>query len=328
MKNIYVLVVITFIMFSCNREFDNAMKTADKATILSVANKYYGQKKWKQSLALYERLNNLVIGTSDEADVRYKTAYANYYDKNYRLAGHQFKSFSLTNPNDSRVEEALYMSALCYYQGSQDYNLDQENTITAIDELQEFLNKYPDSERSKNIASLVDELSYKLELKAYENARQYYKMGEYKAADIAFENVLEDYPATKLRSQIYNHMLKSKEILALNSVFDLKEERINGALAFTRQVQREFPNTENDKLAQRIRENLEKERVKFADQIKEYENKKLEQKAKLEKLNSEQKRGRSKEERAEEIKIKDLQRGAAQVKTPSSSANINLKRKK
>jgi outer membrane protein assembly factor BamD len=46
---------------------------------------------------------------------------------------------------------------------------------------------------------MIDELNYKLEFKAYENARQYYKMADYKAADIAFENVLNDFPATKLK---------------------------------------------------------------------------------------------------------------------------------
>jgi len=283
MKNIFILAIIAFSILSCNKEFDNAMKTADKEMILSVANKNYGLKKWKQALALYERLQNLVIGTSDESDVKYKTAYANYYDKNYQLAGYQFKTFVQSNPHDLRVEDASYMSAICYYHGSRDYNLDQESTIVAIDELQDFLNKYPDSEKSKNIASLVNELLDKLEIKAYENAKQYYKMGEYKAADIAFENLLEDYPSTKLRSQIYTHILKSKEILAVNSVLDLKEDRINNALAFTRQVQRDFPDSENSRLATKIRENLEREKVNFANQKKEYNAKKLEQKAKLDK---------------------------------------------
>jgi outer membrane protein assembly factor BamD (BamD/ComL family) len=52
----------------------------------------------------------------------------------------------------------------------------------AINELQDFLTNYPNSERSKNITQLIDELSYKLEFKAYENGSQYFKMGEYKAA--------------------------------------------------------------------------------------------------------------------------------------------------
>jgi TolA-binding protein len=47
-----------------------------------------------------------------------------------------------------------------------DYNLDQSNTTSAINELQEFLNNYPNSEKAKNINDLIDELNYKLEFKA------------------------------------------------------------------------------------------------------------------------------------------------------------------
>src|SRR5690606_36811705 len=130
-----------------------------------------------------ERLSNRVAGSDDAPNVVFNSAYANYYDKNYKLAGHQFKNFAVTFPQDPRKEEAAYMSALCYYEGSMDYNLDQTSTELAINELQNFLNEYPTSERSRNISQLMDELRYKLEYKAYENARQYYKMGEYKAAD-------------------------------------------------------------------------------------------------------------------------------------------------
>ena len=111
----------------------------------------------------------------------------------------------------------------------------------AINELQEFLNNYPNSERSKNISQLIDELSYKLEFKAYENARQYYKMGEYKAANVAFENVLEDFPSTKLRSKIYDYIMKSRYELAMKSVYGLKDERIESALTYTKLVEKELP---------------------------------------------------------------------------------------
>ena len=49
-------------------------------------------------------------------------------------------------------------------------------------------------------------------------------MADYKAATIAFENVLNDFPATKLKSKIYNYILKSKSELAINSIYDLKKK--------------------------------------------------------------------------------------------------------
>ena len=271
MKRLLLVIFAFFALSACNRQQDLAMKSADKDFILKVANEKFEKKKWKDAIALYERLSNLVAGTDDAANVVYNSAYANYYDKNYKLAGHQFKNFAVTFPQDKRAEDASYMSALCYYQGSMDYNLDQSSTELAINELQNFLNSYPNSEKSKNINELIDELTYKLEFKAYENARQYYKMADYRAASVAFENVLEDFPSTKLREKIYDYMLKSKYELAVNSIYDLKKDRIENAIAFTKQVEREVPNSANAKTATDLRTKLEKEKVSFIELEKKVE---------------------------------------------------------
>ena len=237
------------VLSSCVSQQEKAMKSADKNFILKAANDNFAKKKWKNALALYDRLANLVAGTDDFPNVGFNTAYANYYDKNYKLAGHQFKNFAVSFPKDPRAEEAAYMSALCYYEGSMDYNLDQSSTELAINELQDFLNNYPNSERSKNISQLVDELSYKLEFKAYENGRQYFKMGDYKAANVALDNVLNDFPSTKLRPKIYDYIMKSRYSLASKSIYGLKDERIESALAYTKLVEKELPNTEYSKTA-------------------------------------------------------------------------------
>ena len=132
---------------SCNKEHRLAMASADKDYILKVANKEFEKKKWTDALAL-RKTYNLVAGTDDAPEVLYKSAFAEYYDKNYKLAGYHFKRFCRKFSKDSRREET-YMSALCYYEDSQDYNLDQANTNSAINELQDFINNYPSSERAK-----------------------------------------------------------------------------------------------------------------------------------------------------------------------------------
>ena len=70
-----------FLLLSCNKQYDLAMKSADKDFIMKVANENTKKKKWTDALALYERLTNLVAGTDDAPEVVYKSAYANYYDK-------------------------------------------------------------------------------------------------------------------------------------------------------------------------------------------------------------------------------------------------------
>ncbi|CAA7385886.1 outer membrane protein assembly factor BamD [Chryseobacterium fistulae] len=319
------------VLSSCASQQEKAMKSADKNYILKIANENFAKKKWKNALSLYDRLANLVAGTDDFPNVGFNTAYANYYDKSYKLAGHQFKNFAVNFSKDPRAEEAAYMSALCYYEGSMDYNLDQTSTTLAINEMQDFLNNYPNSEKSKNISQLIDELSYKLEFKAYENARQYFKMAEYKAANVALENVLEDFPGTKLRPKIYDYIMKSRYELATKSVYDLKDERIENALSFTRQVEKELPDTEYSKTALDIREKLEKEKQNFVVVKKQTE-------AKMAALTEKQKKIANKqaEQNKTQQQIKDqvdaekkamqIQRDSAALMTPPPAATFKIQR--
>ncbi|MDQ0592059.1 outer membrane protein assembly factor BamD [Chryseobacterium ginsenosidimutans] len=331
MKKYILGIFAVAVVASCVSKQERAMKSADKNLILKTANENFAKKKWKNALALYDRLPNLVAGTDDAPNVVFNSAYANYYDKNFRLAGNQFKNFAISFPQDKRKEEASYMSALCYYEGSMDYNLDQSTTQSAINELQDFLNNYPNSERSKNINTLVDELSYKLEFKAYENARQYFKMGEYKAANTALENVLDDFPSTKLRPKIYDYIVKSRYELATKSVYDLKDERIESALAFTRQVEKEMPNTDVAKTALDIRQKLEKEKKDFVVVKKQTE-------ARIAALTERQKKqvAQAAEKNKTEQQMKDqidaekkamqIQRDSAALQTPPPAATFKIQR--
>lgn len=324
MKKTFLILFVTLLLTSCKKEYDLAMKSADKDLIMRVADKYYEKKKWKEAIALYERLPNLVAGTDLLPTVTYKSAYANYYDKNYKLAGHQFKNFSVTYPQDPRKEEAAYMAALCYYEGSLDYNLDQENTKSAINELQEFVSQYPNSEKSKNINQLIDELSYKIEFKAFENARQYYKIGEYKAADVTFQNVLDDFPASKLKPKIINYLMKSKSQLAMNSIYDLKKDRLNTAINYTKFVEKEFPNSDNSKDAVKLRADLENEKEKFSVLEKQVEEKKSEFEAKQKALAA---KNQEKKMDYQEKTEKKILQDSARINTPKPGASFKIPRK-
>ena len=327
MKKIISLLALALVLFSCNKQYDLAMKSADKDFIMKIANEKYEKKKWTAALALYERLTNLVAGTDAAPEVVYKSAYANYYDKNYKLAAHQFKNFAVTFTNDPRREETAYMSALCYYEGSMDYNLDQSNTTSAINELQDFLNNYSKSERTKNINDLIDELNYKLEFKAYENAKQYFKMADYKAAAIAFENLLDDFPATKLKPRIYNYILKSKAKLAIFSKYDLKSERLENAIAFTKQVEREFPNSENAKDAAEIRSQLEEESKDFAKLQKEVEIQKAEFTEKQKRFENELlEKDKAKKQEKDKKEATKIKMDSVKINTPEPAATFKIRR--
>ena len=118
--------------------------------------------------------------------------------------------------------------------------------------MQLFVNKYPNSTRLEECNKLLDEMRSKLELKAFENAKLYYFLQDYKAAVVAFGNVIKDFPDSKYREEMMYLTLKCNYLLAVNSIETKKEERIKATLdSYTKFIDA-FPNSNELKPAESI----------------------------------------------------------------------------
>ncbi|MET3731561.1 outer membrane protein assembly factor BamD [Moheibacter stercoris] len=242
------------------------MKSSDKDYILQIADEFYAEKKYANAIELYQKVNSAFSGTEQAADIAFKQADANFQDKNYRLAAHQFKTFYITNPTDPRAEEAAYRSAYAFYTDSPVYNLDQTSTLSAINELQSFINMYPESSRVPEANGYINELREKLEKKYFEIAKIYYKTLKYKAAAIAFDNMLDDYPDTKLREEAMMYSLRSKYELGVNySRFETQELRLQNAMTQYKLFVKAYPDSKFKSEADKINQKVEAEMVKHKE---------------------------------------------------------------
>jgi outer membrane protein assembly factor BamD len=122
------------------------------------------------------------------------------------------------------------MHAYCYYQDSPLYSLDQTSTVKAMNELQLFADRYPRSPKLEQCNTLIDQLRLKLETKAFENAKLYYHMDDFKASVTAFRNLLHDYPSGKFREESSFMIINAWYQLAENSIEAKKIERYNEAV--------------------------------------------------------------------------------------------------
>ena len=147
------------------------------------------------------------------------------------------------------------MSALCTTHSSPEYNLDPTDTKKAIDELQLFMDRYPNSERLDTCNVIVDDLRGKLERKSYEQAKLYYKMEMYNSAVVAMESTLEQYPDTDYQEELLFLRVKSYYLLATNSVADKKQERFEKTIESYRIFADLFSGSNFDKEAKRYAEN-------------------------------------------------------------------------
>jgi outer membrane protein assembly factor BamD len=152
-----------------------------------------------------------------------------YKTKQYYLAGYQFESFVSGYPRSEKVQEAAFLGAYSYSKLAPVYSLDQTDTVKALEKLQTFIESYPNSEYIAQANEAVKVLNGKLEKKAYENAKGYNTISDYKSALIAFDNFIADFPGTPLKEDALFYKYDSAYKLAINSIPSKMEERLNVA---------------------------------------------------------------------------------------------------
>jgi outer membrane protein assembly factor BamD len=74
---------------------------------------------------------------------------------------------------------------------------DQDSSIKAITQIQEFLDDFPNSEYSKDADNLINELRTRLAEKNMETGKLYIKLKAYDSAMTSYEIVVNEYYDTK-----------------------------------------------------------------------------------------------------------------------------------
>ena len=117
------------------------------------------------------------------------------------------------------------MFAHCYYALSPGPDLDQTYSQKAIEAFQLFINQYPESGRVTECNEIIDQLRRKMALKAFNGAQLYFNLGQYKAAAVAFKNLLRKYPDIEEKEKVQFLIVKSYYLLADKSITEKKVER-------------------------------------------------------------------------------------------------------
>ena len=191
-KRIYIL-LITITLVSCS-DFQKTLRSEDTAEKFKMANELYEAEKWSKSHRLLNQILTKYRGKPQAEKLTYMHAMCSYKMQDYYIASYHFDKFTDIYPQSEKAEEAAFLSAKGYYFNSPVYSKEQKETVEAIEKLQLFLNAYPNSEFLGEANTLVKELDFKLEKKAFEIAKQYDLIKDYKASIKSFNNFLLEFP--------------------------------------------------------------------------------------------------------------------------------------
>ena len=225
LKHLLLTFLAVAALSSCKSQYETLLNSNDADAKYDAAFEYFTQGKYSKSAALFESLSVLTNGTERDDTVNYYWGLSNYRFKDYYTAEANFDKFIESYPRSPFTSEARYLRLDCLYRSTLRYELDQTPTYKAINAISEYILEYPSSTHMKECRDMLVELNERLDKKAYESARLYYKMEDYLASRVAFRNVLKDDAENVYREDILYYIAMSSYNYAHLSVPSKQRER-------------------------------------------------------------------------------------------------------
>lgn len=252
-KNILVAVLFALSLSACG-EYNKLLKSTDYEYKYEAAKSYFAKGQNSRAATILEELIPILKGTVNGEESLYMLAMTYYNQGDYVSASHYFNTYYTTYPRGTYTELARFHSGKALYLDTPEPRLDQSSTYKAIEELQMFMEYFPGSSRRDLAQSMIFELQDKLVEKEYLSAKLYYDLGSYSgnasysstgnnylAAVVTAQNILKDYPYTKLREDLSILILRAKYGMAKESVLEKKEERMRETIDEYYAFKNEFP---------------------------------------------------------------------------------------
>ena len=243
MKKFIYITLIAFVLNSCG-EYQKVLQGDDLEQKFKLGEQLYEAGKYEKARNLFAQIVPKYRGKPQAEKLNYLYIKTFYEDKKYAEASFRMQQFVEIHPKSEKVDEVAFLAAKSYYNLSPIYSKEQKETIEAIGKIQEFINRFPDSQYTSEANELVQELDSKLERKAFEIAKQYHTTGpgknDFTAAIKAFNNFLFNYPGTSYKEDAFYLRFDSAYQQAVNSVQRRKQERLNEAVGYYNELKKSF----------------------------------------------------------------------------------------
>ena len=199
-QKLVLVFIILSTLLACSKEVRQYNKWSTKGSLIqkdSAAAFFYVRKDYDKAAFLFEELLGAYRGNRRAEYMMYRYAWCKFNLKEYIAATYWFDQFLKQYPNSAYSEEAMFTQSLAFYKQADPAYLDQTYTNKALENLQLYIDSYPESTHSAEIETYMADLRERKAIKAFNTAKLYYSTYNFKGAVKAFQVLMEEYPDSK-----------------------------------------------------------------------------------------------------------------------------------
>jgi outer membrane protein assembly factor BamD len=199
-------------------------------------NSLFERGKYSAAREFYESIvyDRTTVFTST-AQMRLADCY--YHMNKFTEARFEYEELIRLFPDFKEVTRAYFMIGVCYWESSLPAHYTQEDTNNAKASFQLFVEKFPHDERIEQAKEYVEKCDYRLLEKKYWNGYTYYKIHDYSAAELYFNEVI----AVGMTDRI------DRQSLYYSCRIHIRRADVTQAEIFYQKLQSKYPNAKETK---------------------------------------------------------------------------------
>lgn len=243
--------------------FGKVQRSTDAEYKYKMAKEYFAKEKWLNCAVVGQSILQSFRGTEKGEEILYMVCKSYVNNEDYPVARTYIKSYIKSFPRGTYLEEESFDLAYCYYKESPDVKLDQEPTEAAIEALEEFVSRYPNTEKGGLAKEMLIEMKEKLAEQQLNNVKLYYNLGDYRgnnylSAIITARNAKKKFPDSRYCEDYSFYILKSYYSQADESVESKQYDRFVDAKDECYSFMKEYPSTKYAKEVESIQHKIER----------------------------------------------------------------------
>jgi outer membrane protein assembly factor BamD len=187
MKKFTLVLLLLVLLFACSKNTTKPTSTPEYK--MQKADAFFKAKKYAKAYPLYQQIV-FERNSSIAADAQMKLAQSYFKLHKFSEAQVEYEQLIKLFPDYQNINLAYFQTGICYLEVSPKPQFTQEDTQKAIDAFQTFIDKYPNDPLRPTAVEKLQEAQYKLIQKEYNNGYIYYKMADYSAALLYFDEII------------------------------------------------------------------------------------------------------------------------------------------
>lgn len=210
MKRTILVITLSLFILGCGGK--NIHPEEDLNPQFEKAMQYFDKEKFGRAKDEFDYIIMTDPGSKLASRSQFYKGESLFHIEEYGDASAVFDRFVRFSNDLDKIETARYRICQCAMRSTNTYQRDQSQTHRALDQLQMFIEDFPQSRFTEEAEETMGELRNKLAKKDYEVGRMYLKLEEHEPALLYFQSVLNSYYDTPYADEarigiIFTHVL-------------------------------------------------------------------------------------------------------------------------